>query len=263
MATTPSLATEIVTGPPAATAVTRPPSDTVAIAGIDDVHARSRSVSTSPAPLRSVATSWTVFPVSIVVSTGVRSMDATGGRVTVTCAVAAIPSLVTMIDTGPPGATPMTMPVVDTVAVVGSDDVHCGVRSVSTAPAALLRTATMRTLSPTTMDGAEGVTTIDATEGLGGGSGGVLLSEHATVAPRTTRVRQRASNDACCLTVLGIYRDREVPCGDAVGERAVSTRVTVKLETPRNSTGRVHQRPGMLSNRYRSKCSRLRQESLT
>ena len=155
--------------------------------------------------LRSFADSCTVLPVVIAVSDGVNSIDATGMRVTVTCAVVVMPSLTTEIDTGPPTATPVTSPVVDTVAVVGADDAHCRLRSVSTAPVALLRTATIRTVSPTTTVAVDGASTIDATEALGGGSGAVLLSEHATVTPRTTRVRPRAANDAGCLTVLGIW----------------------------------------------------------
>ncbi len=119
----------------------------------------------------------------------------------------------------------------------------------------------MRTVSPTMTAAVEGVSTIDATEGLGGGSGAVLLSEHATITPRTARGRQRVATDAGCLTVLGIWCRRRKNLG-VEKTSAPYGRFTVKLETLRNSTGSVHY-PGMSSNRCRSKCCRLRRESLT
>lgn len=112
----PSLVAVIVTGPPAATAVTSPAPETVATPLFDDVQDTTRPVRVAPEASRVVAVSCWTAPGVNVVDAGDTVTDATGGGVTVTLAEPSWPSLVATIVTGPPIATAVTSPEVETVA---------------------------------------------------------------------------------------------------------------------------------------------------
>src|SRR5579862_6965770 len=118
---------------PTATPVTSPVPETVATAALLEVHDTARPVSTMPPASVSVATSPTVFPTTTLGAAGATLTLATGADMTLTAAVPDLPSLVAVIVT-PPGATPVTSPFVETVATVGSLDVHVIARPVTIAP---------------------------------------------------------------------------------------------------------------------------------
>src|SRR6266576_225348 len=77
----PSLVAVIVTGPPAAFAVTRPVALTLATVALLDVQVTVRPVSGGPFASRGVAVSWTVPPGFSDADVGVTSTDATPMRV--------------------------------------------------------------------------------------------------------------------------------------------------------------------------------------
>src|SRR3989442_14402025 len=92
---------------PVATPVTRPPVDTVAIAGALDAQVTIRPLSGLPFASSGVAVSWTHCPTWIPAVAGLTLTDATGGGFTITAAVAFFPSLpdATFAATTPPPAT--------------------------------------------------------------------------------------------------------------------------------------------------------------
>src|SRR5207253_1363090 len=123
----PSLVAVIVTDP-AATPVTRPVADTVAIAGLALVHMMARPASTLPAASFGVAVSCAVPPTKTVAVAGLTTTEATGTVDTVTAAVPLWPSLVAVI-VAAPTATPVTRPLADTVATALLLVVHVTVRA--------------------------------------------------------------------------------------------------------------------------------------
>src|SRR5439155_531641 len=157
----PSLVAVIVADP-AATPVTSPAADTVAIAVFELVHATARPVSTFPAASFSVALSCVVAPTKIFAAAGLTVTEATGTIATVTIAVPLFPSLVAVIVTAPT-APPVTSPLADTVAIAGFKLAQVITRPLSTFPAASLRVAVSCTVPPTYMFGAAGLTVTDAT----------------------------------------------------------------------------------------------------
>src|SRR5207245_8397403 len=85
------------------------------------------------------------------------------GAVTVTAAVPLRPSLVAVIVTGPPAATPVTSPLASTVATAGVPLAHVTVRPVSGLPLASCGVAVSCTVRPACTLGADGLTTTVAT----------------------------------------------------------------------------------------------------
>jgi hypothetical protein len=133
----PSLVAVIVTGPPAATAVTRPVVLTVARALLLDVQVTTRPVRTLP--FESFVTALNcrvgVMPSTRVAVAGLTVTVATEAGLTVSVALPVLVSLVAMIWTEP-GATLVTSPVADTVAAAGLPELHVTLRPVRMLPAA-------------------------------------------------------------------------------------------------------------------------------
>ena len=101
---------------PGATPLTTPVADTVAMDPLLVVQAIARPVSVVPFASFVVAVSAVVARTKTVAVAGATVTVATGGSVTVTVAVPDLPSLVAVMVTVP-GATPLTTPVADTVAM--------------------------------------------------------------------------------------------------------------------------------------------------
>jgi ABC-type amino acid transport system permease subunit len=131
-----SLVAVIVTGPPAATAVTKPVLLTVATAVLLELHVTARPVSTLPLTSVSVAVSCCVgvIPKTRLAEDGLTVTALTGASVTVIEDVPVLVSLVAVIVTGPPAATPVTRPIASTVATALLLEDHVTVRPVSTLP---------------------------------------------------------------------------------------------------------------------------------
>src|ERR1051326_8387406 len=88
--------------------------------------------------------------------------DATGAR-TVICALPLCPSLVAVIVTGPPGATPVTSPLEETVAMGPVLGDHVIVRPVRMLFAPSRSVAVSCCVDPTKIDGVPGETVTEAT----------------------------------------------------------------------------------------------------
>ncbi len=174
----PSLVAVIVTGPPADTPVTIPLAFTVASAVLPEAQVITRPVSTFPLASFVVAVSCTVPPATTDAGLGVTVTVDTGTAVTVTAAVPLWPSLVAVIVTGPPAATPVTTPLPSTVATDVLLDAQVIARPVSTFPFASFVVAVSCTVPPATTDAGFGVTVTAAT-GTGAG-----LNAAATIAHR-------------------------------------------------------------------------------
>jgi hypothetical protein len=112
--------------------VTNPLDETVASAVLLDIHVITRPVSTLLLASLVVAVSCTVPATAIEDDGGLTVTVATGTGVTVTDAVPLCPSLVAVIVTGPPTATPVTSPVAETVATAVLLDIHVITRPMST-----------------------------------------------------------------------------------------------------------------------------------
>src|SRR3989449_1227992 len=157
----PSLVAVIVTAP-AATPVTSPVEETVAVAGALEAHVIARPESTVPAASFGLATSCTLAPTSTSAVAGLITTEATGTFATVTVADAFFPSLVALIATVP-AATPAATPFADTVAMDGFELDHAIGRPASTVPVESRAVAVSCTVSPARMFAAPGVTTTEAT----------------------------------------------------------------------------------------------------
>jgi hypothetical protein len=140
---------------PAARPVTIPVVETVATATLLDVHVTTASGTTAPAASFTVAVSAAVPPAWTFAELGSTATLAMGRGTTVTELVPACPSLVAVI-VAEPGATPVTIPVADTVATAGALELQVTVRSVSTAPLASFAVAVSGTAPPTTSDALPG-----------------------------------------------------------------------------------------------------------
>jgi hypothetical protein len=144
--------------------VTTPADDTVAIDGVLELHATGLPVTTLLFASRSVAESVTV-PLTVTdAELGATLTVATGGRMTVTCAVPVWPSLEAVIVTGPPTATAVTSPCAETAANAELDDDHATTRSVSAAPRASRTAAASWTEPPCATVLIPGVTATAATD---------------------------------------------------------------------------------------------------
>src|SRR5438876_735282 len=144
----PSLVAVIVADP-AATPVTSPAADTVAIAVFELVQLITRPLSTLPAASFVTALSCVVAPTTTLAVAGFTTTEATGTVDTVTAAVPACPSLVAVIVTAPT-ATPVTRPLAETVPTAPLPVVQVSARPLSTLPLASLRVAVSCTVPPTT-----------------------------------------------------------------------------------------------------------------
>src|SRR5690349_2876203 len=163
VASFPSLVAVIV-ALPAATPVTRPLADTVAAAGVSVDHVTVRPVSGCPAASFGVAVSCTEAPDATVAEAGVTTIDATGlaVAVTVTRAVPLLPSLVPVM-VAAPAPTPVTRPLLDTVATWALSDVQVTVRLIKGSPPGPSGAAVSWTVFPTTSPVESGDTSTDAT----------------------------------------------------------------------------------------------------
>src|SRR6266566_539329 len=105
-----------------------------------------------------------------------------GGAKTVTAPVPLCPSLVAVIVTGPPAATPVTNPVGLTLASATLLLTHVTRRPVSTFPAASFVVAVSCTDPPGAIAAVGGVTVTEAT---GGSEHDAVLADHVPVARRS------------------------------------------------------------------------------
>src|SRR5216117_3904128 len=163
----PSLVAVIVTGPPAATPLTSPLPFTLAIALLLDCQVITRPVKGLPLASRGVAVSCTVCPIAMVPELGVNVTAATGASVTVTLAVPLCPSLVAVIVTGPPAATPLTSPLPFTLAIALVLDCQVMTRPVNGVPFASRSVAVSCTVCPCSTLTEAGVTVTEATGTVG------------------------------------------------------------------------------------------------
>jgi len=113
--------------------VTAPAADTVAIAGVPELHVTPRPVNTTPFASLGIAVSIVVVPITTVGVGGDTVMVLTGACVTVTVAEPLLVSLVAVI-VAVPIATPVTTPLEETVAAAALLEVHVTTRSVTTVP---------------------------------------------------------------------------------------------------------------------------------
>src|SRR5439155_17375716 len=113
----------VIVADPAAPPVTRPLVVTVATPVLLLVHVTGRPVSVVPAESCGVAVSCTVCPTCRLAVAGDTATDATGTSVTVSAAVALLPSLVAVIGVEP-RPTPVTRPLGLTVATLVSPLAH-------------------------------------------------------------------------------------------------------------------------------------------
>src|SRR5207302_1397115 len=129
----PSLVAVIV-AVPAALAVARPLALTLATPELLLAHVTTRPDRMLPVASLSVAVNCTVWPTCTAADDGVTVTEATGAVVTVTAAVALFPSLVAVI-VADPAVTPLTRPVLLTVAALELLLDQLTVLPVSTLPA--------------------------------------------------------------------------------------------------------------------------------
>jgi len=132
-----SLVAVIVTGPPAATAVTRPFASTVAEAVLLELHVTTRPLSTLPFAsfVTAVSCCVGVIPSTRLAEDGVTVTALTGASVTVIEDVPVFVSLVAVIVVAP-APTAVTRPLPSTVAAARLLDVHVTTRPVNTLLAA-------------------------------------------------------------------------------------------------------------------------------
>jgi hypothetical protein len=160
----PSLVAVIV-AVPSATPVTTPLVETIAIEAPLVVHVTVRPVSVVPFASFVVAVKLTVAPTEMLGVKGLTVTVATGAGVTVTVADPDLPSLVA-VTVAVPGLTPVTTPVVETVATPDALVVHVTVRPVSVLLLASLRVAVSGEVVPCTTETELGATVTEAT-GIG------------------------------------------------------------------------------------------------
>jgi len=162
----PSLVAVMVTAP-ATTPVTSPLLFTVAIVLSLDDQLIARPVKGLPLASRGVAVSCTVRPIATVPELGVTVTAATGASVTVTLAVPLCPSLVAVIVTGPPAATPLTSPLPFTLAIALVLDCQVMTRPVNGVPFASRSVAVSCTVCPCSTLTEAGLTVTEATGTVG------------------------------------------------------------------------------------------------
>jgi hypothetical protein len=173
----PSLVAVIVADP-RTSAVTSPFTLTVATLVALDDHVTTRPDSTLPLASRKVTASCTVPPTATLVDAGdtlTVATGATGATVTVVADVPLFPSLVAVI-VAEPAATPVTRPLVFTVATAALLLLHVTTRPVKALPPASRGVAVSCTVCPVVTLADAGATVTDATG----------ASAAAAVAPVTT-----------------------------------------------------------------------------
>src|SRR5687767_4337930 len=138
----------VMTALPGATAVTTPLGATVATLVLLELQATALPVNTLFDASRVVAVSGPVAPVCSESVPGATSTVATGTGDTVTAAVPLRPSLVAVIDTLP-GATAVTTPAAETVAMPVLLELHATARPANTLFAASRAVAVSGPLCPT------------------------------------------------------------------------------------------------------------------
>src|SRR5438445_655651 len=158
----PSLVAVIV-AEPATFAVTSPVPVTVATGVLLLDHATGRPVSTLPFASFRVAVSCCVCPAGTLADAGLTVTDATGTPLTVMLAVPLCPSLVAVIVTGPPAATPLTSPLPFTLAIALLLDCQVITRPVNGLPLASRGVAVSCTVCPIATVPELGVTVTAAT----------------------------------------------------------------------------------------------------
>lgn len=172
----PSLAAVIVADP-AATAVTTPLADTVAMLASLEAQVTARPDRTVPDASLVVAVSATASPTVGVALAGVTDTVATGsggGVCTVTVAMPLRPSLAAVI-WATPAATAVTTPVAETVATPGALDDQLMLRPVRTVPEAS-RVVAEREAVPPTMSVVLSGDTVTLATGAGGGGFTVICA---------------------------------------------------------------------------------------
>src|SRR5437879_13600762 len=157
----PSLVAVIV-AEPATFALTSPVPVTVATGVLLLAHVTVRPVRMVPLASRRVALSCTVWPAGTLADAGLTVTDATGTPLPVMPAVPLCPSLVAVIVTGPPAATPLTSPLPFTLAIALLLDCQVITRPVNGLPFACRGVAGSCTVRPCRTLAAGGVTTHDA-----------------------------------------------------------------------------------------------------
>jgi len=141
----------IVTGPPAATPVTRPFASTVAVAVLLELHVTMRSVSTLLLASRKVAVSCCVPPTTTLAGVGVTVTVATGIGVTVITTLPVFPPADATIVVEP-GLTAASRPVELIDAIVASELDQVTTRFERTCPSPAVSVAVNCSDSPTTRD---------------------------------------------------------------------------------------------------------------
>src|SRR5438094_4884174 len=143
----PSLVAVIV-AEPATLPVTSPVPVTVATDVLLLAHVTERPVRMLPLASRRVALSCTVWPAGTLADAGLTVTDATGTPLKVMLAVPLWPSLVAVIVTGPPAATPLTSPLPFTLAIALLLDCQVMTRPVNGVPLASRGVAVSCTVCP-------------------------------------------------------------------------------------------------------------------
>jgi hypothetical protein len=152
----------VIVAEPAATAVTRPVEETVAIFASDVDQVTVRPEITAPEASFAVADACVVCPtVSAVALTDAVTL-VTAAAVTVTADDALLPSIVA-VTVAVPWATPLSFPVASTVTTCAFDDFHVTRRPVSVAPLASFAVAVSCDVAPAASDTDVGATATDAT----------------------------------------------------------------------------------------------------
>src|SRR6184192_802118 len=158
----PSLVAVIV-AEPATLPVTSPVPVTVATDVLLLAHVTERPVRMLPLASRRVALSCTVWPAGTLADAGLTVTVATGTPLTVMLAVPLCPSLVAVIVTGPPAATPLTSPLPFTLAIALLLDCQVITRPVNGLPLASRGVAVSCTVCPIATVPELGVTVTAAT----------------------------------------------------------------------------------------------------
>src|SRR5207249_3930673 len=152
----------VMVAEPAATPVTSPLPFTVATPVLLLAQVTTRPVRTAPPASFGVAESCTVCPTCTLGAAGLTVTDATGTFVTVSAEVPFTPSLVAVI-VAEPAATPVTRPLLFTVATPVLLLAQVTTRPVNAVPPASFGVAESCTACPTCTLGAAGLTVTDAT----------------------------------------------------------------------------------------------------
>ena len=147
---------------PCACPVTSPVDDTSAMLPLSTVQPTGAPEMTAPFASFTVAVSCDVWPVVMVTLVGATAMLAATAAATAIPDVPIFPSLVAEMVVAPVD-TPVTSPVLSTVAILSFDDDHVTVRPVSLFPTASSGSAIRCTVSPTLIAALDGVTRTDET----------------------------------------------------------------------------------------------------